>query len=210
MNNAVKNTRKNYQSRYANFASWAESDPANLQNAEAARNYFLARLPQRPNNQYTIIDAGCGSGRDIQQLQTKLPNSRISGFDVCPGFVDLCKSRGLEVCESDFFTYFRQAPSSSVDGVFALASLFHVPRDHLLTVLVHIFRCLTRNGIIFATFSASGRNCDRSGSDGRWHNDMPLQDLNKVFTDAGFKIDCVLRLTGLYNGCWYGIVAKKV
>ena len=59
-----------------------------------------------------------------------------------------------------------QLPESRFDGIFANASLFHVPSQELTTVLLTLFRTLKPRGVLF---SSNPRGNNEEGiSDGRY------------------------------------------
>ena len=41
----------------------------------------------------TILDAGCGNGKNIIYMKNRFPMSNIVGFDTCVHFVDECKKK---------------------------------------------------------------------------------------------------------------------
>ena len=128
----VSSTESNYQGRYQNFADWAEAGE-NKGTAQALRDFMVKTIKEKSQNSpISILDAGCGSGRDMLAFK-KDHQAKVSGFDVCQGFVDMCKDKGLEnTVKADFNNYFDTVKSDTrYDGIFALASLFHVPKDQI-------------------------------------------------------------------------------
>jgi len=97
---------------------------------------------------YDILDLGCGPGRDL--LAFKALGHRPIGLDGCAEFVGLAKARTqCEVLHQDFLDL--NLKSTAFDGVFANASLFHVPTQELERVLVDIYSCLRVNGVLFCS-----------------------------------------------------------
>ncbi|MFA7674391.1 MAG: class I SAM-dependent methyltransferase [Clostridia bacterium] len=96
----------------------------------------------------TILDLGCGSGRDSKYFLE-------SGFNVVSidGSPVLCKRAseyiGQEVICNRFedITY-----EDKFDGVWACASLLHVKREVLPDILRLISKALKRNGYLYASF----------------------------------------------------------
>ena len=56
---------------------------------------------------------------------------------------------GCEVLHQDFLAI--KLPESHFDGVFANASLFHVPSSELSRVLLEIFKTLKPRGVLFCS-----------------------------------------------------------
>lgn len=123
-------TADNYQSRSDNFRDWAEHDSSNLVASDKARRVFMNAIHDAKLDALSVVDAGCGSGRDMIEFSKHLPNY-VVGFDVCEDFVNICQARELSVSLDDFESFFTKQRDSSLAGVFCLASIFHVPRSDL-------------------------------------------------------------------------------
>ena len=73
---------------------------------------------------YSILDLGCGPGRDLHHFRSLGHNA--VGLDGSKEFVAMARSySGCEVLHQDFLAM--ELPKGRFDGVFANASLFHVP-----------------------------------------------------------------------------------
>jgi SAM-dependent methyltransferase len=72
------------------------------------------------------------------------------GLDGCQAFVELAQKRtGCEVLHQDFLNL--DLKPLAFDGVFANASLFHVPTQELERVLLALYTCLRLNGVLFCS-----------------------------------------------------------
>lgn len=97
---------------------------------------------------YRILDLGCGPGRDLHHLRT-LGHEPV-GLDAVPQFVTMARRHsGCPVLEQDFLAL--DLPAAHFDGVFANASLFHVPRQELPRVLRELWETLRPSGVLFAS-----------------------------------------------------------
>src|SRR6516165_9894032 len=77
---------------------------------------------------YTILDFGCGPGRDLKVF-AELGHIAI-GLDGAPHFAVMARAHsGCEVWQQDFLKL--DLPDRHFDGVFANAALFHVPCQEL-------------------------------------------------------------------------------
>ena len=113
------------------------------QNIEA-----LLRNISGGGSNYDILDFGCGPGRDL--LALKLLGHRPIGVEGCQAFVDMARKRtGCEVWHQDFLDL--QLPSERFDGIFANASIFHVPTQELDRVLQQLYDCLKPGGVLFSS-----------------------------------------------------------
>ena len=109
---------------------------------------------------HTILDLGCGPGRDILAFQA-LGHVAV-GLDGTPAFVEMARAKtGAEVLHQDFTAL--DLPTARFDGIFANASLFHVPTEHLAGALAQLHQSLKPGGVLFCS---NPRGPDREGWNG--------------------------------------------
>ena len=97
---------------------------------------------------YDILDFGCGPGRDL--LALKLLGHRPVGLEGCQAFVDMARKRtDCEVWYQNFLDL--ELPNQRFDGIFANASIFHVPTQELDRVLQQLYDCLKSGGVLFSS-----------------------------------------------------------
>ncbi|MEE8196606.1 MAG: class I SAM-dependent methyltransferase [Acidiferrobacterales bacterium] len=112
------------------------------QNVEALLRHLRGGKP------YTILDFGCGPGRDLVRLR-KLGHEAV-GLDGAKQFVQMARDHSAcEILHQDFLAL--DLSSNRFDGVFANASLFHVPTQELPRVLEELWSCLKTNGVLFSS-----------------------------------------------------------
>lgn len=123
------------------------------QNIDALLRHITAVPP------FSILDFGCGPGRDLKVF-TGLGHLAI-GLDGAESFVGMAASdSGCEVWRQDFLKL--DLPAAHFDGVFANASLFHVPSRELGRVLRQLHATLKPGGVLFCS---NPHGDDREG----WH-----------------------------------------
>ena len=77
---------------------------------------------------FRILDFGCGPGRDLKTF-AELGHEAV-GLEGASNLARMARSfSGCEVWEQDFLQL--ALPAEHFDGVFANASLFHIPRQEL-------------------------------------------------------------------------------
>ena len=97
---------------------------------------------------FTILDFGCGPGRDLAAF-AKLGHVAI-GLDGSERFAAMAREHsGCEVWRQDFLSL--DLPPERFDGVFANASLFHVPSQELPRVLRELRATLKPRGVLFSS-----------------------------------------------------------
>jgi SAM-dependent methyltransferase len=110
------------------------------------RNALLENLPGP--GPFRILDFGCGPGRDLRVFRD-LGHEAI-GLDGAARFVELARGySGCEVWLQDFLQL--QLPPEFFDGIFANASLFHVPSQELPRVLTELCAALKPGGVLFSS-----------------------------------------------------------
>lgn len=124
------------------------------QNIEALLGAIDAAAP------FTILDLGCGPGRDLKTF-TELGHKAI-GLDGSERFAEMARAySGCEVWRQDFLHL--DLPAAMFDGVYANASLFHVPSAELPGVLSRLHAALKPGGVLF---SSNPRGDNREGWNG--------------------------------------------
>lgn len=97
---------------------------------------------------FRILDFGCGPGRDLKAFRD-LGHEAI-GLDAAARFVELAQAySGCEVWRQDFLQL--DLPAEFFDGIFANASLFHVPSQELPRVLRELWTALKPGGVLFSS-----------------------------------------------------------
>ena len=152
----------------------SESFIKDTRNIDMKKNYevFLANIP----DQGLILDAGCGFGRDSLIFQ-KL-GYRVDAFDGSSSMVSEAKKlTGLNIKLSTFedFEFNR-----SYNGIWACASLLHVRRVNLPSILTRLSEGLISGGVLYSSFKY-GNNERLNGE--RYFNDINEHVL-KVYVDT--------------------------
>ncbi len=146
------------------------------QNIEA----FLKALPD--DKPLDILDFGCGPGRDLHTFKS-LGHSPV-GLDGSKAFCDMAEKHSTcPVLNQQFLNL--DLEENSFDGVFANASLFHIPSLELPRVLKELHRALRTDGILFC----SNPRGDAEGWQGqRYGHYMEIEVSEDYLQKAGFKI----------------------
>ena len=96
----------------------------------------------------TILDLGCGPGRDLKAFAAM--GHVAIGIEGAPKLAAMAREHsGCEVWEQDFLKL--DLPPERFDGVFANAALFHVPAQELPRVLVELRATLKPGGVLFSS-----------------------------------------------------------
>ncbi|MBF0107452.1 MAG: methyltransferase domain-containing protein [Deltaproteobacteria bacterium] len=128
----------------------------------------------------TILDCGCGSGRDT--LAFCKMGYNVTAMD---GSEEMCKIAAEYTHHKIHHKHFCEINwVNEFDGVWACASLLHLTRDELDKTLPLIFAALKSKGAFYASFKhGAGERLDDLG---RFYTDYSQDQVRQVFGDSGF------------------------
>ncbi|MGE8130062.1 class I SAM-dependent methyltransferase [Methylobacterium sp. NPDC080182] len=129
-----------------------------------------------------VLDAGCGSGRDLIGLREA--GLKPEGLELSPRLAVIARRNSnvpvhvADICSPGL-------PLSSFDAVWAMASLLHVERDDIEVALRSLNQLLVPGGLLFATLkSGTGRARDEGG---RWFTLYEPRGWSGRLRNAGFS-----------------------
>ena len=149
----------------------AENFIANTQNADMhpTQERFLRLLDANTS----ILDFGCGSGRDTKYFLEK--GYQVTATD---GSAELCRLAseftGIKVKEM----LFQELDAiNQYDGIWACSSILHLPKKELLPVIQKMCEALKDNGIIYTSFKYGDFEGERNG---RYFTDFTEKTFQEV------------------------------
>ncbi|HEY3665236.1 MAG TPA: class I SAM-dependent methyltransferase [Polyangiaceae bacterium] len=153
---------------------------------DVTQNYqaLLGALGNRAS--LRLLDLGCGPGRDLVALRAM--GHVMTGLDGSAEFVRMARERsGCPVLEQSFFEL--ALGEACFDGVFANASLFHVPRALLPRVLGQLRESLVSGGVLFCSNPRSF-DADHEGFNGeRYGSYLTTETWLRLIAEAGFVVE---------------------
>lgn len=172
------------------------------------RAALIAALPRLPGK---ILDLGCGPGRDLVAFQNL--GHDVTGLDATPAFVVMAQeAANCSVWEQSFLNL--DLPSSYFDGIFANASLIHVPADEMLRVLQDLHQALVDRGVlVMSMVRGDYEGFSERPTGARYVTGWEYETLAPQLLAAGFEvIDRYYRPPGMpiEQQSWLVIVAQKM
>lgn len=149
---------------------------------DVTQNYAALLEPLPKDRPLKILDLGCGPGRDLVYFKS-LGHEAI-GLEGSPEFCRMAReASGCEVWQQNFLKL--DLPEAFFDGIFANASLFHVPRKELPRVLKEFHHALVPGGILF---SSNPRGNDEGWNGERYGAYFEFEEYEKYLNQAGFTV----------------------
>ncbi|MEO5655998.1 MAG: class I SAM-dependent methyltransferase [Nitrosospira sp.] len=157
---------------------------------------------------FNILDFGCGPGRDLKVFAEL--GHVATGLEGAMNFVEMARSHsGCEVWHQDFLRL--DLPDGHFHGIFANASLFHVPTSELSRVLKELWATLKPDGVLFSS-NPRGNN-EEGWNQGRYGVYHHIESWRHHLANAGFvEITHYYRPAGLpfEQQSWLASVWRKV
>ena len=165
----------------AHYDQRAEEFRAGTRSHDVSQNIAALLRHIHGHPPFAILDFGCGPGRDLKAFASL--GHCVIGLDGARSFVEMaCADTGCEVWHQDFLKL--DLPPGRFDGVFANASLFHVPVQELPRVLRQLRDTLKMNGVLFCS-NPRGDN-EEGWNNGRYGAYHALAAWRSRMSDAGF------------------------
>jgi 8-oxo-dGTP pyrophosphatase MutT (NUDIX family)/predicted O-methyltransferase YrrM len=146
---------------------------------------FLSLIPSGG----TIIDIGCGSGRDAKNFSEK--GFRVTGIDFSPNMIEIAKRNAPKATFKNIDMHSLDL-EDTFDAAWANASLLHIPKARFLEVLEKIYSLLNDNGLFYIKMKQGSH--EGIEKDHRYDN-LPKffsyfeeDELKEVLREAGFEL----------------------
>lgn len=198
-------TRQAFNGVSAEYAARdAETLPETAEVAEALEEFFDLVTPSG-----SVLDIGTGGGRDSRYFHAH--GLAVTGIDFAEDMLEKARAAEpeIEYLRMDFEEL--GFPPSSFDGVWANASLHHVPKERLPAVLAAVWETLKPQGVFFIKVKhgdADGlRENEKFGKTlRRYFAFYETDELRQLLDAAGFSVIGMRETT---RGEWLDAFAQK-
>jgi len=171
---------------------------------------FLSSFVRTIPANISILDVGCGSGRDLLWLKNQ--GFQVIGFERSAKLAAMARElSGCEVIEGDFETYnFSQL---SFDAILASGSLVHIPHNDVPRILENIIKALntksSHNSFLYISLKA-GKGIKKD-SQNRIFYLWDDESLKSIFSDLGFNVIHSAKSQSAKNSkdLWIGYILQK-
>jgi 2-polyprenyl-3-methyl-5-hydroxy-6-metoxy-1,4-benzoquinol methylase len=169
----------------------------------AAYEPFLRELPPCAR----ILDASCGPGRNAVAFLSH--GYRVTAIDAAPAMVQLARRSGID---ARVMTFQQMTFNEEFDGIWASASVLHVPHAEIPDVLTRFARALNPQGILYVSLKEG--QSERVVEDGRFFSYFTINEFSDSLTRSGlFKLLKAWKRIGLDSSgtmrTWLNFLAAK-
>jgi SAM-dependent methyltransferase len=160
-----------------------------------------------------VLEIGSGPGRDARALEEA--GLSVRRTDVAPGFVSMIRSEGHDADVVDPLTDDLAdpgAPGTAYDAIWANASLLHVRREDLPTVLTRLAGATKPDGLMYASLKeGDGESWSVHGSISapRFFTYWREEPLRRALQGAGWSVEHVGRHPGSRGEPWLEVLASR-
>lgn len=130
----------------------------------------------------TILDAGCGSGRDARAFLEK--GFRVKAFDASPKVAEIASRYIGQPC--DVLSFEQMDYNQEFDGIWACASLLHVSHGAMPKTLDRLAKALKPKGTLFVSLKEG--EGESIANDGRFFSYFRAQEFKKLLTSHRFQL----------------------
>lgn len=135
-------------------------------------NRFLTELSPGAH----ILDAGCGSGRDTKAFLSK--GFRVTSIDASSKLAALASAFTGIRCE--ILRFQEMGFKEEFDGIWACASILHVPRTEIGDVMCRFIRALKPAGTLYVSLKEG--DGERMAEDGRFFSYYTADSFRQLLT----------------------------
>lgn len=184
-----------------------------IESADVFYPFTAERLPAAPNCR--ILDLGCGTGLELEELFLRNPSAKVTGIDLSQGMLSALKKKLADRDVSLIVGSYFDVPFGvdAFDAAVSVESLHHFTKEEKIPLYAKLCRALKKNGYFILTdyFSPSdeaereyrneylARKAQQGIlDDALYHYDTPLtvEHEREALLQAGFTTVEVLRRWG--------------
>ncbi|MBM4127193.1 MAG: methyltransferase domain-containing protein [Nitrospira sp.] len=168
---------------------------------------WMALVPE----QGVLLDLGCGAGQDARYLATI--GHRVIGVDRTMPLLQFAKRRSSSI--PLVLADMRALPlrDGTLDGIWAAASLIHLPKKTASTVLALLQQLVSPEGLLAGTFTFGSNSRVKTGGwmPGRFFARWKKDELARTFRRAGWRVLSIRVVNNQERkGRWVNVIARRI
>lgn len=204
--------KKNLAKTYDELAQYWGKDESLHDWGDEELKKFVRLIKERGGKE--VLELGCGSGVQTKQLLDQ--GLKVLGIDISPNMIIEAKKRapGGQYLVGDIANVVFD--DNTFDGIYARASLLHIPKELIPKVFVAINKMLKVGGIFYvAVKEGKGEGEVKDVRHGvnikRFFSFFVKEEIERLMEEAGFKIielNTYTRAGG--STTWIQVIAQKI
>jgi SAM-dependent methyltransferase len=120
---------------------------------------FLLDNQVSNNKSSTLLDCGCGNGKNMIYAQSLGYYSE--GFDISNNLLDICKNKGLNVYYQDVLNINADNINKKYNKIISIAVLHHLQTfEEQIVAIKNLYDCLDSNGKLLVSFWSKEKSLD--------------------------------------------------
>ena len=189
------------------FDARAEGYEAHMmENVVGADEYYRVTAECFPaREKMNLLDLGCGTGLELDELFPRLPDMKVTGVDMSGNMLDILRrkhpDRDMTLIQGDYFT--AELPAGGFDAAVAVQTMHHFRDDEKIRLYRRILGFLKPGGMYIETdytavdeaeeermLSEADRLLREGGEKNiLYHIDIPFTSEHqaRLLTEAGFR-----------------------
>ncbi|MCM1524532.1 MAG: class I SAM-dependent methyltransferase [Ruminococcus sp.] len=177
-----------------------------LNEVEGCREGYIKMAELLPENTETLLDLGCGTGLELEEIFRRFPKISVTGIDLTREMLDKAKDKfkdkSITLINSDYFK--ADLGSERFDTAISFQTMHHFERERKISLYKKIYCCLKNGGVyiecdymtettneeerLFGEYDRIRREMNIPEGE-YYHFDIPCTASNqmKMLTEAGFS-----------------------
>lgn len=165
--------------RYDSFAEDYADRWLNPEAMAAQHEFFAINLPGPQ-----VLDVGCGPGRDAKFFAAM--GCRVTGVDLSSAFLDIAHSLVPPANFAQMDMRQLAFPDQTFHGVWACASLLHIPHGQGLSTMKELARVTLPGGLLYVSVKdGEGQGFDERGIFYAYYH---LEEMGRLAEVSGFEV----------------------
>lgn len=122
-----------------------------IESADEFYPFTAERLPAAPNCR--ILDLGCGTGLELEELFLRNPSAKVTGIDLSQGMLSALKKKFVDRDVSLIVGSYFSVPFGvdAFDAAVSVESLHHFTKEEKIPLYAKLCRALKKNGYFILT-----------------------------------------------------------
>lgn len=120
-----------------------------LENVEGCKEGYLRMAKLIPEGTRNLLDLGCGTGLELEEILSKNPDISVTGIDLSPSMLDKLRLKyhghNLNLITGDYVQY--NYPKQKYDVAISFQTLHHLSHRNKQILYAKIREALKENGI---------------------------------------------------------------